>query len=275
MEVLVAGLLFILGASVGSFLNVVILRFGYSERGGERSACMACGTTLGVFDLVPMFSYAALGGHCRTCGSSISIQYPLVEVLTGFLFVLTYLQVGAGGVASEALFVLFSGYWAAMVALVAYDIRHTLIPLQFVYALYGFAALKVALTVFQSNSWLPLSDALWGAVVCSGFFALIYAVTNGRGMGIGDAYVAGAIGLMLGLEAGIVSSVLAVWIGAIVGLTLVAIQFVFQRILLAHSSKHVTLKTEIPFAPFLALGALLVWSVGIELSALGLVFPLL
>lgn len=275
MDVLVAALLFILGASVGSFLNVVVLRFGYSERGGERSACMACGTTLGALDLVPMFSYAALGGHCRTCGSSISIQYPLVEVLTGFLFVLTYLTVGTGSVISEAEFVLFAGFWAAMVALVAYDIRHTLIPLPFVYALFGFAAVRVAIEVLLTNSSAPFMDAIWGALVCSSFFALINVLTRGRGMGIGDAYVAGAIGLMLGLEAGIVSSVLAVWIGSVVGLTLIALQSLFQRLQLAGSSRRVTLRTEIPFAPFLALGALLTWSVGIGLSALGLSFPLL
>jgi prepilin signal peptidase PulO-like enzyme (type II secretory pathway) len=80
---------------------------------------------------------------------------------------------------------------------------------------------------------------------------------------------------MFGLEAGIVSSVLAVWIGAVVGLTLIATQFVFQRLRLSSRAEHVTLKSEIPFAPFLALGALLAWSVSIPLSALGLSFPLL
>lgn len=275
MDVLVAALLFILGASVGSFLNVVILRFGYSERGGERSACMACGTKLRAFDLIPMFSYAALGGRCRSCGSSISLQYPIVEVLTGLLFVLTFLKVETGTVLSEGHFVVFAGFWAALVALVAYDVRHTLIPLPFVYSLFGFATVRVLLDAVSAASWMPVADAVVGAVVCSGFFATISIVTRGRGMGIGDAYVAGAIGLMLGLEAGIVSSVLAVWIGALVGLALIAIQLVFQRLELWRGRGRVTLKTEIPFAPFLALGALLTWSVGIPLFALGLSTSLL
>lgn len=274
MDVLVAAFLFILGASVGSFLNVVILRFGYHERGGERSQCMACGTTLGALDLVPLFSYAALGGRCRTCGSGISIQYPLVEVLTGFLFVLTYLMVATGGAVNEFLFVLFAGFWASLVALVAYDIRHTLIPLPFVYALYAFGLLRVCLSVFETGTWLPITDAALGALVCGGFFALIYTLTRGRGMGIGDAYVAGAIGLMFGLESGIVASVLAVWIGSIVGLMLIALQLVFQRIQRVGGNRRVTLKSEIPFAPFLALGALLAW-IGITLNTLGLTLTIL
>lgn len=275
MDVLVAGLLFILGASVGSFLNVVILRFGYAERGGARSACMACGTTLGAFDLVPMFSYAALGGRCRTCGSSISIQYPLVEILTGLLFVLSYLKVSTGDVASEILFVLFAGFWASLVALVAYDIRHTLIPLPFVWSLAAFAALRPLSDAYLLGSAAPLTDALLGALICGGFFALIHAVTRGRGMGIGDAYVAAAIALMLGLEAGIVASVIAVWSGALVGVALLALAFVFKHLSVGAHSGHVTLKSEIPFAPFLALGALLTWSLGIGLDALGLSLSLL
>jgi leader peptidase (prepilin peptidase)/N-methyltransferase len=270
MDSVVGALIFILGACVGSFLNVLVLRFGYSERGGERSACMACGTALGAFDLVPMFSYAALGGHCRTCGSKISIQYPIVEVLTGLLFLLTYLQVSPLGAADELQFILLAGFWAAMVALVAYDMRHTLIPLPFVYGLFSFAALRVVVEVVRHGSGAPVLDALFGAVVSGGFFALIHFATRGRGMGIGDAYVAGAIGLMFGLEAGIVSSVLAVWIGSIVGLTVIGIQYVFQQLKLVGGKTHVTLTTEIPFAPFLALGALLQWSIGINLLALGL-----
>lgn len=245
---LAAFLFFMLGACVGSFLNVVTLRFGYSERDGKRSKCMACDAELCAHDLFPIFSYLALRGRCRYCGSRLLLQYPLVELLTGLLFVISFFV--AGEAFFGLLFTLSAAFWTTLLGLVVYDLRHTLVPLPFVYALYVFAGVAALIS--------EPAGALWGALVCAGFFALIHFSTKGKGMGIGDAYVAGAIGLMLGLEAGIVASVLAVWSGALVGIALLLVR------------SHVTLKTEIPFAPFLAFGALLTWSLSLTLSALGL-----
>src|SRR3989344_9700256 len=73
------------GLIVGSFLNVLILRWGTRPLTG-RSACMSCGRTIPWYDLVPVFSWILLGGQCRSCGSRISLQYPLVESVTGLLF---------------------------------------------------------------------------------------------------------------------------------------------------------------------------------------------
>ena len=124
---------FILGLAVGSFLNVVIYRFGFSERASARSRCAQCGHTLSPYELIPLVSHFALRGRCGSCGSRLSLQYPLVEALVGVLFVLTYLLtpeiLSAGGVL-VALGTL--GFWASLVAVVVYDIRHTLIPLPFI-----------------------------------------------------------------------------------------------------------------------------------------------
>lgn len=251
MDVALYALLFVLGACVGSFLNVVVLRFGYRERAGERSACMACGKTLTARDLVPLFSYLALRGRCRHCGSSLLLQYPLVELCAGLLFVVSYAVVGSD--VYGIVFVATAGFWVSCLGLVVYDLRHTLVPLPFVYGMYGFAVPALLLS--------PAPNALWGALVCSSFFALISIATRGKGMGIGDAYVAGAIGLFLGLEAGVVASVLAVWGGALVGIALMV------------ARSHVTLKTEIPFAPFLALGAFCAWWYDLGIASLGLSLP--
>lgn len=248
MELALGVLLFVLGTCVGSFLNVVILRFGYRERGGERSACMACNATLAPRDLVPFFSYIALRGRCRQCGSRLLAQYPLVELTTGLLFLATYAVTGYEYYG--LLFVATAGFWVSFLGLVVYDLRHLLIPFPFLYGMYGFAALSLVL--------VPSLSMLWGALVCAGFFGLIHALSRGKGMGIGDAYIAGAIGLFFGLEQGIVASVLAVWIGALVGIALLLIR------------SRVTLKTEIPFAPFLALGALSTWWYNLGFAALGL-----
>lgn len=251
MELALSALLFVLGVCAGSFLNVVILRFGYAERSGTRSACMACGTTLTARDLVPILSYLTLRGRCRHCGSALLAQYPLVELAAGLLFIASYTV--TGDAYHGALFVATAGFWVSFLALVVYDLRHTLVPLPFVYGMYGFAAFSFLLS--------PATGALWGAPVCAGFFALISVATRGRGMGIGDAYIAGAIGLFLGLEQGIVASAVAVWVGAVVGIALMAVR------------TRVTLKTEIPFAPFLALGALATWWYSLGFASLGLSLP--
>src|SRR4051812_42460706 len=75
----------IFGLIIGSFLNVLILRHGERSLGG-RSACMSCGRTLKWFDLIPVFSWLALLGRCRTCKKKISVQYPIVEATTAILF---------------------------------------------------------------------------------------------------------------------------------------------------------------------------------------------
>jgi leader peptidase (prepilin peptidase) / N-methyltransferase len=191
------------------------------------------------------------------------MQYPVVELLTAFLFVLTFAVLNPVTILEYILFVAYLGFWSALVALIAYDMRHTLIPLQFVYALWAFALGAVLVRSFAAGDTAPLFDAVLGMVCVGGFFAAISLITRGRGMGIGDAYVGGALGLMLGTASGIVAGVLAVWIGAAWGLCLIAVAHSLARIRLAHKSKRVTLKTEIPFAPFLALGAVLAFATGL------------
>lgn len=268
MEYAVPALLFVLGACVGSFLNVVILRFGFSERSARRSECAQCAAKLVASDLIPIVSYLALRGRCRRCGSRVSLQYPFVEVCAGALFVLSYVSDP-----TPYTFFAAAGFWVVLLGLVVYDIRHTLVPLPFVYALFGFALVRVIGDSVTFGSTAPLLDALLGAVLCGGFFALISAITRGRGMGIGDAYIAAAIGAMFGLQAGVVSGVFAVWIGALLGVVLLLTQAAFKQLNLTFGSKHVTLKTEIPFAPFLALGALVTYVTGyapVLLGAIGL-----
>lgn len=266
MELLAGAFLFMLGASVGSFLNVVILRFGYTEARASRSHCAQCNSQLTAADLVPLLSYLWLSGHCRRCGSRLSAQYPLVEVGTGLVFVASYVVVQ-----DPFLFLASAGFWTAMMGLVVYDIRHTLVPLPFVYALFGFALLRILTDALSLASFAPVSDAFVGALVCGGFFAFITLLTRGRGMGIGDAYIAAAIGAMFGLEVGVVSGVFAVWIGAVTGILLIFFQAAFKQLRKSAGLKRVTLKTEIPFAPFLALGALVAFTTGLAPVVLGAV----
>lgn len=250
--------IFALGLCVGSFLNVVVLRFGFEETVRTRSHCMACNAPIRFYDLVPVLSYLALGASCRDCGSRISIQYPLVEILTGVLFVLAFLRTPFPAsfwplVAFCALLV----FLAALVALVVYDMQHTLVPLPFVYVLAGSALVATVSNSLFSSSFMPLVDGLFGGAALFGFFWAIVMVTRGKGMGIGDGYVAGGAGILLGLLRGMEAVMIGVWSATLVYVSVLLFSSVSTRIGLLPKGSRVTLKTELPLVPFLALGILL------------------
>ncbi len=260
-----------LGLCVGSFVNVLVLRHGYRERPNPRSACAACHHQLGALDLVPVFSYLLLQGRCKHCGSRISSQYIFVEVLVAALFAVTYYTLAPVSVLEYIAAASYAAAWAALTAIVVYDIRHTLVPMPFVYALYAAAVARVGADAYGFMDPVGFGlDALLGAVTIGGFFAVISLVTRGRGMGIGDAYIAAGIGALLGLPGAILAATLAAWTGAAYGLMGIAVKQLFPRMRIVGLSERATLKAELPFAPFLMLGAVVVFITGWTLSSLGL-----
>lgn len=236
---------FVLGACIGSFMNVVMFRTHAGEtiiRG--RSKCRTCEKSVDARDLVPVLSYLLLRGRCRHCQSSISWQYPAVEIATGFLFVLFYLMVTTQevenlGLLYMALYIL--RYWifaAYLVIIFVYDLRHMLILDRFTVPA---MALAIAL-----NLWLGLVPAwsvLLGGIVLAGFFWIQFALSKGTWVGGGDIRMGALMGLMLGLEQGLVALFIAYVLGAIVGVVMMA-------------SGKATRKTPVPFGSFLAVATL-------------------
>ena len=258
LEFLVYLFLFGIGLAVGSFVNVAILRFGFFESPQARSHCMACASQIRAFDLIPVFSFLFLKGKCRACGSALSVQYPIVEILVAALFVLAYKTAPPlielwSLLAFLSLLIFISG----LIALVVYDIRHTLVPMPFVWLLIASASAASLFRSLFSHSFAPLLDSFWGGLALSGFFFAVYVLSRGRGMGLGDAYVAGAVGILLGLFRGIEAVMFAVWIGTAVYLLVMALSSLLRRVRLFGGFARVTMKTELPFIPFLAFGALL------------------
>jgi len=242
--------LFFLGLAMGSFLNVVILRFNTGETLRGRSRCFSCLKKLEWYDLVPLASYFAIRGRCRYCGSGISAQYPIVELASGFLFVsLGWLYFSeASFVAFDitmARFLLVSIFFLLLLAISVYDLRHKIIPDEFSLALLVVALLRTGLVWYieRSNveSSLPV-DIVTGVALFL-FFAGLWYFSRGRWMGFGDAKIAFSIGLFLGFPAALVGLLFAFWSGAAVGIAL---------LVLGKASR----KTEVPFAPFLAFGSL-------------------
>lgn len=227
----------ILGAVVGSFANVVALRLntGRPILAG-RSSCGSCTTQLRWFELLPILSYVIQAGKCRSCGSRIAIRYVLVEILFALCFLAAALAFGSTPLLVVVLFGL-----SILGSIVLYDIAHTIIP-DLLVVLFGIVSVISFLLQWQLGI-SPLYPTLLAALTMSAFFALLWLVSKGRWIGLGDAKLVLALALFVGFPEAVHGFVLAFWIGAVVSL-----------VLLVLSQKHRTISHEVPFGPYLALG---------------------
>ncbi len=234
-------ILFIFGTIIGSFLNVVGLRWNTGLNLSSRSECPSCKTTLKWYELVPLLSFFFLGARCRTCHTKISSQYPLVELLTGLIFLTLYQVYGLGSNYLLGTFI-FSIY----VVILIYDSRHKIIPDSLSYSA---TFLSLIFVLANLGSYTTL-DYLAGPILF-GFFALIWLVSQGRAMGFGDAKLSLSVGLLLGAAMSFSAIILAFWIGALYAITIM----ILGKVGFLKSQEGLTMKSEVPFAPFIILGA--------------------
>ena len=253
---------FVFGVVIGSFLNVVILRYGTGQsfvKGSSR--CFSCGKKLSWHELVPIFSFLIQKGRCRGCGSKISWQYPVVEFLTGALFVATFFQLSTSEVDSWR--VLFLWVIVSLLIIISvYDIKHFIIPNKIVWIFNGLAfAMLFCGFFYQGPSLVVLPRTVLGSFLGGlaffSFFALLWAVSRGRWMGFGDAKLALGLGWFLGPSQTFSAFLISFWLGAVVGIGLLAL------------SKY-SLKSQIPFGPFLVAGAVI--SFLFDLNIFGLLY---
>ena len=229
-------IVFVYGIVIGSFVNVLICRLPEHENiATERSHCMSCGHKLRWYDLVPLFSWLFLRGKCRYCGARISAQYPIVEAVNGFGYVLILF---ANGISLSS--ILYMLCFSILTAIAVIDWRTYEIPVGLNIAI---LALGVAGTIADyRNVWYHLI----GMVSVSGFLLLLYIVTRGRGIGGGDIKLMGAAGLLLGWK----HIIFALVIGCVIG-------SVIHIILMKVKGKDRVLA----FGPYLAVGlfAVMIW----------------
>lgn len=255
--ILLLSSLFLFGLIIGSFLNVVVLRGETDESLGGRSHCPHCRNTIAWYDNIPVFSFLFLRGQCRHCKVNIAWQYPLVEFGTGVLFML--LAWGFFSHVSSILFIdgrsllqfgLFVILASLLMVVVVSDIRTMTIPLLHLWGALGVAGLLVGLRfvfpesvlLFQPSGWSLL---LGGGVAAAFFYALVF-FSHETWMGMGDVWVAGVLGLTVGIEFLLFTLTLSFLFGAIVGI-----------LLLVLGQKG--LRSQIPFAPFLIVATLAAW----------------
>lgn len=201
-------LIFILGITIGSFLNVCIYRIPAREDIiSKRSRCNHCGSVLKWYELIPLVSFLLQGGNCRSCGKRLSLQYPLIELANGVFYVWVFM---VKGFSLESL--LFGLCGSVLLVVSVIDARTYEIP-------FGCNCFIFFLGLIRLLTDLPHWYLyITGFFIVSGFFYLLYVLTKGRGIGGGDVKLMAAAGLLLGMADIILAMVIGCMAGSIIHL---------------------------------------------------------
>ncbi|MDP4000662.1 MAG: prepilin peptidase [bacterium] len=229
-------IIFIFGLIIGSFLNALIHRLNSGQSiFMDRSKCVHCHTELGALDLVPVLSFFFLGGKCRYCRNKISWQYPIVELITAFSFLLVVYNLQPTIYNFE--------FWVQLIAVsllivvAVFDYKHYLILDKVVIPAF---ALIVIYNLFTGQ----VLNGLLGSLIISGFFFLQYLLSKGRWIGLGDVKLGLFLGSLVGWQLSIALLMLGYFMGAVVGLALI----------FTHKKK---MDSAVPFGTFLATSAII------------------
>ena len=247
----------LLGLCFGSFTNALVWRIHEHSKPKNkrvasdmklsvvqgRSMCPNCQHTLAWYDLLPVLSWISLGAKCRYCHKAISWQYPLIELITAGLFVLSYVfwPLGFNIPAGVVLFMLWLVFIVAFVALAVYDLRWMILPNRIVFPMQALAVvyLLIRLAASEGSVWAGLLSASMSVLCSAGLFYLLFQLSDGNWIGGGDVKLAVILGLILGNPAlALLMLFLASALGSLAALPLM---------LSGKASKN----TKLPFGPFL------------------------
>ncbi|MFC5541139.1 MAG: prepilin peptidase [Bacilli bacterium] len=239
MDILYSVFFFLFGIVLGSFYNVVGLRVPLKESIiTPPSHCPKCQRRLTAIDLIPVFSYIFLHGKCRTCGAKISPIYVATELLTGVLFVWSYLLLGLSIELAVALF-----FISLLAIIVVSDIQYMIIPDKVLLFFLPFLIIGRIASPLE-----PWWDSLLGAAAGFGILYFIAVISKG-GMGGGDIKLFFLIGLVLGTVKTLLALFLASVIGVIVGIIVIKV-------------RKQSRKVPVPFGPSIAVAAIIVYFYG-------------
>ena len=246
-ELLLPLIFFVFGLCIGSFLNVCIYRIPESKSiVHPGSSCPSCGTPIKVYDNIPVISYFILRARCRSCKHQISFRYPLVELFTGGIWVLSYLKFGFS---LECLAMLV--FLSVLILITFIDIDHRIIPDTI--SLPGIPLCFLGAVFLTPLGW---KDSLIGILAGGGILFLVaegyYRLKHEEGMGGGDIKLLAMIGAFIGWKGVFFTIFASSAIGTVIGLFLMVIT-------------RNNLKLAVPFGPFIALGATLYLFAGQEI----------
>ncbi len=229
--------LFFIGVTIGSFLNVLIDRLPNDEPITGRSHCDYCKKKIAWYDLIPIISFILLKGKCRYCHKKLSFQYPLVEFLTGIVFL--GFMIYDSRFVNSSIFNLKSistlGILSCLIVIFFSDFKYHLISDYILLALFVFSIL------FRLPSISHLAFYLVSGLMVAGPIYLIYDLSKERAMGLGDVYLSAIIGFLVGWKAGYLALYISFVTGAFFGILLIFL-------------KNKKMKSKIAFGPFLVVG---------------------
>ncbi|HNZ86089.1 MAG TPA: prepilin peptidase [bacterium] len=232
-------LFFILGAVFGSFLDCLIYRINEEKSILNRSYCLNCKKTLGILDLIPVFSYIVLLGKCRYCKSKIQFENFFVEVILGILFSFGYWFFFVSGLWLHGQLIISFIFYLILVFILSfifiYDLKYYLI-VDFI--VYLGIVLSIIFNLIMKNNILNI---FYGIVLGVIFFGIQYVISKGKWLGSGDILLGVFMGALLGFKITIVALLITYFSGAIIGIFL----------LLSKSKKEKT-KLKIPLGPFIS-----------------------
>lgn len=217
----------ILGIILGSFINALVWRLylksdvkkknnsKFSILNG-RSMCPECKHQLTAIDLIPIFSWLNLKGKCRYCHKGISIQYPIIELLTGLLFLMSYIYWPINfNTWSYILLIIWLIILVVFISLALYDLKFKILPNNLVYIATFLALIYVLIYYLNFNqSTAYLFARIFGVVFSSGIFYFIYQISNGKWIGGGDVKLCFALGLLIG---GPLEAILMLFLASVLG----------------------------------------------------------
>jgi leader peptidase (prepilin peptidase)/N-methyltransferase len=254
---MIIAVLVVLGLILGSFVNALVWRVREQEKHPKnkklsvlngRSMCPHCKHELAAKDLAPVVSWLWLRGKCRYCGKPISKQYPVVEALTGFVFVASYIwwPHDFRGL-QTTIFVFWLVFVTGLMALLVYDYKWMILPNRIIYPLsYIGAALAILNVIAADHTGIAILNTFFAILIGGGLFYGLFQLSGGKWIGGGDVKLGWLLGLVLATPA---RSLLMIFTASLMG-SLMSIPLLF--------SKKLKRTSTIPFGPFLIIAAILV-----------------
>ncbi len=254
MDFFVLFIIFVLGLCFGSFVNMLVYRtavryeifnskFEILKNKEKRSFCDYCGKQLNWYENIPVFSWLIQKGKTSCCHKKLPVSYPVVELLTGFLFLVYGIIMAPRGGGAPLQMGLGLIIIILLVFSAVFDWKYMILPD------FSTGILVSSALVLWFSRYFGEWNYLLSALVASGFLLILNLITKGEGMGMGDVKLAVFMGLFLGYPNIIVAFYVAFILGAIVGIILMIF-------------KKAKKKSQIPFGPFLILGTLVAWIFG-------------
>jgi len=234
MDILIPIFIFLFGAAIGSFSNVCIYRLPKKlSIISPPSQCPNCGKNISPFDNIPIISFLILRGRCRYCQSSISWRYPIVELITGLIFLSLYLNF-----LISPQFFIYALLCTSLIIIAFIDLEHKIIP-----DVITLPGIIIGLTLSLTMPHITLINSIKGLLIGGGLFYAIAIISRG-GMGGGDIKLIAMVGSFLGWKNVLLTIFLGSLFGSIVGIVLIIL-------------KKKNRKDMVPFGPFLSLGAII------------------